>query len=661
MNQEQHPEMLNTADGQSELNPITTPENLTEGVVSATVVNEPADPVAEATVTVVESFIQHEETHVDEETHEVEHEQELPDFKALSKDELLAFAQKSIEEMSAEAAIKILRDIKPILDEQLEEEMQQALAKFVEEGGTKDDFEYKANTEITEQYNQLYKQAKQKRDDEKKRIDAERSENLQKKLAILDEIKKLTEEDEQEGSFKKLKELQSEFKTIRNIPKEHIEKLWESYKILEHKFFDRLTINNELKDLDRRKNLGYKIELIEKVSQLIEEMSPKRALISLKKYQDEWRGIGPVPKEANEDIWTRFKGQCDAVYEKVRAIQVENEKVREENLAKKKELLAKALELSNFASTKTKEWVDKTAAANELMEAWKQIGMVPLKYRESIWDEFRNARNEFFNKKNAFFKNMNAERNNNLKVKNDLCEKAEAIAANPIDWAKQTEELKKLQDNWKKSGPVHEKISEVLWKRFRLACDQFFEKKAAHYSSQIEEQKNNLEVKTGLLTRLENLLQQEQSENLIGELKEIQETWNRTGFVPMSDKARISAQYNELNDKVFSKFKEASNAMREIKEKSQWEAMLNSPNGIQRIKREERILMERIKGIKSDMDTWDNNLGFFGKSNKGENPMVKQIEEKIAIARKNVGQLEDKLKALRQYLKSQQNEGADKA
>lgn len=653
MNQEQHPEMLNTPDGQSELNPITTPENTTEGVVSATVVNEPAEPVAEATVTVVESFVQHEETHAEDESHEIEHE--LPDFKTLSKEELMAFAQKSVDEMGAELAIKVLRDIKPVLDELLEDEMQKALAKFIEDGGNKDDFEYKTNTEITEQYNQLYKQAKQKRDDEKKRIDAERSQNLHKKLAILEEIKKLTEEDEQEGSFKKLKELQSEFKAIRNIPKESIETLWESYKILEHKFFDRLTINNELKDLDRRKNLGYKIELIEKVSQLLDEMSPKRALISLKKFQEEWRGIGPVPKEANEDIWSRFKGQCDAVYEKVRAIQAENEKVREENLAKKKELLAKALELSNFASTKTKEWVDKTAVANELMEAWKQIGMVPLKYRESIWEEFRNARNEFFNKKNTFFKNMNAERNNNLKVKNDLCEKAEAIAANPIDWGKQTEELKKLQESWKKSGPVHEKISEVLWKRFRQACDLFFEKKAAHFSSQIEEQKNNLEVKTGLLTRLENLLQQEQSENLIGELKDIQETWNKTGFVPMSDKALISAKYNELNDKVFARFKEASNAMREHKEKSQWEAMLNSPNGVQRIKREERILMERIKGIKSDMDTWDNNLGFFGKSNKGENPMVKQIEEKIAIARKNVGQLEEKLKALRQYLKSQQN------
>jgi hypothetical protein len=659
MNQKQNPEMLNTADGQQELKPISAPMPTAEVTIENTQENESTLPETDATVVVDEKFEQQDDEQGDDELHEGE--QELPDFKQMTKEELVSFAQKSVDEYMPDAASKIIREIKSILDELLDADMQQALNKFIEEGGNKDDFEYKSTNQINELFNGLYKKAKQKREDEKKRVDAERQDNLNKKIALLDEIKKLTEEDEQESSFKKLKELQSEFKLIRNVPKEHFESLWESYKILEHKFFDRLTINNELKDLDRRKNLGYKIELIEKVSVLMEESSPKRALISLKKHQEEWRGIGPVPQEANEDIWKRFKTQCDTVFERIKSIQAENEKVREENLALKKELLAKALELSNFSSQKTKEWVANTLIANELMEAWKKIGMVPLKYRESIWEEFRNARNEFFNKKNLFFKQLNVERNQNLKVKNDLCEKAEAIAASPIDWAKQTDELKKLQDAWKKSGPVHEKISEVLWKRFRQACDSFFEKKATHFASQIEEQKQNLEVKNGLIERLASLLEQEQPENLIGQLKEIQETWNKTGFVPMSDKAKITSRYNELNDKVFARFKEASEAMREIKEKSQWEAMLNSPNGLQRLKREERMLQERIKGIRSDIDTWENNLGFFGKSNKGENPMMKQIEDKIAIACKNVSQLEEKLKSLRVFAKSYHNEGGNKA
>ncbi len=643
MTENTNPEMLNTPEEKLELNDeknnmipteeLSQPKNETEVL-----------PVEQFTISVISDELSEE------------HDEELPDFNVLSKDELLAYALKSVTEQTPDLALKMLRNMKPAFDALLELEMQDAMNKFIEEGGNKDEFEYKANDTIKEEFTRLMKSARQKRDDERARQDAEREANMQQKHVILEEIKKLIEEDEQADSFSKFKELQSKFKAIRNIPKEKNEEIWSTFKLYEHRFFDRLSINNELKDLDRRKNLGSKIELIEKVSKLMDELNSKKVLISLKKYQEEWRSIGPVPQEANEDIWNRFKAECDKVFEAIRAIQIENEKIREENLLKKKELLAKALELSNFNSTKTKEWVSQTVVANELMDKWKEIGMVPLKYKESLWEEFRTARNDFFNKKNIFFKQLNAERNKFLQVKNDLCEKAESIANNPIDWMRQTEEIKHLQEQWKKSGPVHEKISEVIWKRFRSACDSFFEKKALHYASQVEEQKQNLEVKKSLIAKLEALLAAEQQHDLINDLKSIQEEWNSAGFVPMNDKEKINKRYSELNDMVFSKFKEASSAIRDMKEKTQWEALLNSPNGLQKIKREERTLMERIKGLKSDMDTWDNNLGFFGKSNKGENPMVKQIEEKIAIAGKNVKQLEDKLKTLRQFVKQQGGE-----
>lgn len=643
MTENTNPEMLNTPEEKLELNDeknnmipteeLSQPKNETEVL-----------PVEQFTISVISDELSEE------------HDEELPDFNVLSKDELLAYALKSVTEQTPDLALKMLRNMKPAFDALLEQEMQDAMNKFIEEGGNKDEFEYKANDTIKEEFTRLMKSARQKRDDERARQDAEREANMQQKHVILEEIKKLIEEDEQADSFSKFKELQSKFKAIRNIPKEKNEEIWSTFKLYEHRFFDRLSINNELKDLDRRKNLGSKIELIEKVSKLMDELNSKKVLISLKKYQEEWRSIGPVPQEANEDIWNRFKAECDKVFEAIRAIQIENEKIREENLLKKKELLAKALELSNFNSTKTKEWVSQTVVANELMDKWKEIGMVPLKYKESLWEEFRTARNDFFNKKNIFFKQLNSERNKFLQVKNDLCEKAESIANNPIDWMRQTEEIKHLQEQWKKSGPVHEKISEVIWKRFRSACDSFFEKKALHYASQVEEQKQNLEVKKSLIAKLETLLAAEQQNDLINDLKSIQEEWNSAGFVPMSDKEKINKRYSELNDQVFSKFKEASSAIRDMKEKTQWEALLNSPNGLQKIKREERTLMERIKGLKSDMDTWDNNLGFFGKSNKGENPMIKQIEEKIAIAGKNVKQLEDKLKTLRQFVKQQGGE-----
>jgi hypothetical protein len=638
MTENTNPEMLNTPEEKMELNAeknnLIPTEELTQPVVEV----EPS-PKDQFVLNSISTDIAEE------------HEEELVDFNVMSKEDLFSYALQMMMEKSADAVYKILRNIKPAFDALLEQEMQDALNKYIEEGGNKEEFEYKANDELKGEFARLMKSVKQKRDDEKARQDADREANMQKKHDILEQIKKLIDEDEQADSFNKFKDLQSQFKAIRNIPREKNEEIWSTFKIYEHRFFDRLSINNELKDLDRRKNLGSKIELIEKVSKLMEDLSSKKVLISLKKYQEEWRSIGPVPQEANEDIWNRFKAECDKVFEAIRAIQIENEKVREENLLKKKELLAKALELSNFNSTKTKEWVSQTTIANELMDKWKEVGMVPLKFKESLWEEFRAARNEFFNKKNIFFKQLNAERNKFLQVKNDLCEKAESIANNPIDWMRQTEEIKQIQEQWKKSGPVHEKISEVIWKRFRSACDSFFEKKALHYASQVEEQKQNLEVKKSLIAKLEALLAAEQQNDLINELKSIQEEWNSAGFVPMSEKEKVNKRYSELNDQVFSKFKEASSAIRDMKEKTQWEALLNSPNGLQKIKREERTLIERIKGLKSDMDTWDNNLGFFGKSNKGENPMIKQVEEKIAIAGKNIKQLEEKLKTLRQFAK----------
>lgn len=572
---------------------------------------------------------------------------ELPNFSTYTKEQLVEAAVEAVKTKDLLEATRYIKAIKPALDHLLQEEYNAALEKFMEEGGVKDDFTYNSGDKTREQFNAASKELKQKKADEKARQEAEKLDNLKKKEALLDQIKALTEGEETKDSLNRLKELQTEWKLIRNIPKEHVEKLWESYHLYIHNFYDNLSMFNELKDLDRRKNLDQKIELTKKVSELALEPSTKKVVILLKKYQEEWKSIGPVPKESNDDIWNRFKQECDRIYEMIKAVMAENERKREENLAAKKELLAKALELSNIQSARIKDWLEQSAVANQLMEDWKKIGMVPMKFKESLWEEFRAARNKFYSNKNEFFKKMHAERNNNLKVKTDLCEKAEAIAANPIDWNKGTDELKKMQEAWKKVGPVHEKISDAIWKRFRTACDSFFEKKAQHYAGQVEEQKKNLEVKQGLLVQLEALLAREDGATIINDLKALQEQWNQAGFVPMSAKEEIGKKYSELTDKVFAKFKQASSAMRDMKDRSHFEAILNSPNGDQKLKREEKFLMDKIRGLKSDIDTWDNNLGFFAKS-KGDNPMTDQIKEKIAGAQKQIKQLEEKVKLIRQ-------------
>jgi len=571
--------------------------------------------------------------------------EELPDYTHLSKAELLQTALKASNDKELGEALNIFKAIKPYLDHLIAEEKSEALAKFLEEGGDKDAFEFKGD-HTKDEFNSAFIALKQRKEDARKRQEAEKQDNLLKKEAILEEIKKLNESEETANSLKRLKELQSEWKTIKNVPKEHIDNLWESYRVLNEIFYDRLSINNELKDLDRSKNLDHKIELISKVSDLLQEDNIKKALINVKKYQEEWRFIGPVAREASDDIWNRFKAEVDKVYEKVKAKTEELEEVRKQNLLAKQELLAKAKELAQTKTIRIKEWMENSVTLNELMEAWKKIGHVPIAHREEVWNEFREARNTFYVNKNVFFKSMHAERNANLKAKEDLCEKAESIAANPIDWNKQTDELKKLQEAWKKIGHAPDKVNDAVWRRFRTACDSFFAKKSERYASQITEQTENLNQKLALINKLEALNSAENSGNIFAELKQIQTDWNAIGFVPAAKKEAINKQYNDLLDKLYSKHKQLNKEMREDRDKQNFELLASSPNGLQKLQREEKILLERIRGMKKDIETWENNLGFF-KSGNSKNPLAEQIQSKIEIAHKHIGGLEDKLKALK--------------
>lgn len=608
--------------------------------------NEPMEEITpmvnEPLMEVTETF--HAAELIDEEN-ELDVVEELPDYSLFSKEDLLKAALEAAASKQIDEALLVFKTIRPFLEQQISEEKAEALAKFIEEGGEKDSFEFKADAN-KEAFNKAFQELKLKKEDAKRRQEEEKKENLRKKEAILEEIKKLNDSEETANSIKRLKELQAEWKLIKNVPKENVDALWESYRVLIEIFYDRLSINNELKELDRSKNLGLKIELISKVNELLSEPNIKKALIGAKKLQEEWRYIGPVDREASEDIWNRFKTEVDKVYAQIKEKTEALESVRQENLAKKQELLEKAKEMANYKTTRIKDWMEQSLAANELMEAWRKIGHVPMSVRDQVWNEFREARNSFYNNKNVFFKSMHAERNANLKAKEELCVRAETIAANPIDWAKLTEEIKKLQEDWKKIGMAPEKVNDAVWKRFRSACDSFFEKKSERYASQQHEQIQNLEAKTALIEKLEALSNSEQENNLFNELRQIQSEWNGIGYVPAKNKDAITKKYNELLDKLYGKNKQLNKDSREDREKQNFEFLANSPNGSQKLQREEKVLMERIRGMKKDIETWDNNLGFFKGGNQ-KNPLAEQILAKIEIAQKHIAGLEEKVKMLR--------------
>lgn len=569
------------------------------------------------------------------------------DYANKTKDELLSTALQAMSDKPHSEAFQIFKDIKPHFDAALNEEQNVAMQKFIEEGGEKDDFEYKAGVTARDTFNKAIKDLRDKISAAKAIAEAERVKNLRAKENILDQIKALNSSEETKESLTKLKELQTEWKKIKNVPKEHVERLWESYRVLNEIFYDKLSIDNEIAQLDRERNLDAKIDLCKKVSELAEEKSIKSALIAVKKYQEDWRNIGPVPKEANEEIWTRFKAEVDKIYASIKAETEKNEVVRQANLVLKLALIQKSKELAIYATTRIKDWMEKTKEANELMEEWKKIGYVPMAEREKVWEEFKDIRNTFFNNKNNWFKSFNAVRNENFKKKQELIKDAENIAAAPIDWGKQTATIKNLQEQWKQIGPVPDKFNDEIWKKFRTACDLFFEKKAERFAEQNAEQGTNLIAKKELITQLEAMAAIEaENPNALNELKTIQDAWSKIGFVPNKDKDAISKSYNDLLDKIYGRHRELRKNMRQSDDRAHFESLANNNDGGQRLQREERILQERIKGLKTDIDTWDNNLGFF-KNTNAKNEMVIQINDKIAAAKRMIKELEDKVKTIK--------------
>lgn len=615
-----------------------TVTNATNSVIENTAFAE-TKPVSETPT-------QHLPTDEIQEDDEHDEADEQIEYNKLNKLELVALAKSAITDKPLAEAIKVFKQIQPLIDEFEKEEQSEALAKFIEEGGVTEDFEYK-NDGAREWFTNALKELKVKRNAEIKAAEEERLNNLKRKREILDEIKKLNETEETTQSLKVLKELQAEWKRIKNVPKEFVEELWENYRVLNEIFYDKLSINNELKELDRSKNLDLKIDLIAQVSKLQDEPSIKKALIAVKKFQDEWRSIGPVSHDAKDDIWKRFKAEVDKVYEYIKNQTAKMDEVRQQNLALKKEIIEKAKELAQTTTSKAKEWYNKTAVANQLMDEWKKVGFVPLSVRDQIWNEFRELRNQFYQNKNNFFKTLHEERNANLKAKELLCERVEKIAENPIDWLKLTNEIKEIQAQWKSIGAAPDKVNDAVWIRFRTACDLFFEKKSTYFKKVEEEQLFNFTEKKKIIEQLEALVKTENADNAFATLKNIQNAWNTLGYVPAKEKDALNKQYNALLDQLYGKYKTLNKEVREEREKHHFELLATSPNGQQKLQREEKILQERIRSLRKDIDTWDNNLGFF-KSGNTVNPMAQQITSKIEIAKKQITSLEEKLKALKQ-------------
>jgi len=573
-------------------------------------------------------------------------------ISALTKSALVSKSEDYVHFPNVNEAHAMFQTMRNYLDEILRKERETQLLEFVKEGGEARDFKAAVDEDKNKFY-QNFQKFQERRLLEKQNALAEKEKNLDHKKEILEKIKQLVESEETEKSIEQLRDLQREWKQVRQVPKEFMPDLWETYRFYLDKFYDNLNINFELKELDRQKNLETKIDLCLKVDDLRRESNVKKALILLNKYHEEYKNAGPVPNEATDDIWRRFKEASDLVLNEKKDLLNNLKEERNQHLKLKVILCEKMEQLAEIPYEKISEWNKKTDETKAIFEEWKKVGLAPKAFNDSIWKRFRDAMDAFYTNKSLFFEQLNEVKKGNLSIKESLCVKAEALQHSQ-DWHQTSKILQGLQEEWKNSGPVSEKVSDSIWKRFRAAFDHFYKAKEEVFKGQKESESENYNNKKAMILQVKDLLEEEDANIVFEKLKTIHQQWLSIGHVPFKNKDEIFKGYQSATDEVYIKFKKSRNEASYDRVKEHYESLKNVPNGMNKLKDEERKISGKIKFLEEEVKTIENNIMFFSNS-KGSEKILKPFEEKIKQTAQLITKLKEELKIIRMESKANAN------
>ncbi|MFY0654734.1 MAG: DUF349 domain-containing protein, partial [Cyclobacteriaceae bacterium] len=568
------------------------------------------------------------------------HQIEQTDFSQMGKEELLATIKDIANKYCLIIQGKTLGAIKNAFDVFANSEKEVALKHFVETGGDKEDFRFKGD-EITSKFFEYSNLIRNNRHQHFKQQEKEKDGNLKLKNALLEKLRETVDSEESTASMNSLKEIQTEWRSIGPVPNQHNKTLWANYHALIDRFYDHRSIYFELKELDRKKNLEAKLELCQKAEELDELENFKDAIQKLNELHDEFKHIGPIPKDVQDEVWDRFKTASDLIYSKRKEFVSHIKDQQKENLGKKLELAETIAEFTSFSSDMIKEWNAKTKELLELQKKWETIGAMPRENAKEINKKFWSGFKQFFHNKSEFFKGLESQREGNLKLKQELVEQAQALKSS-TDWHKTAEELKGLQQKWREIGPVPEKFRNSIYKSFKEACDDFFNQRRQHNKGLDSEYSENLKKKEDIIAKMEKIATS--GDINMEEVYGLQDEFNAIGFVPRKSIRDIQKRYQNTLDKLVNNAKNLDD-----ESKSEFKSLINihdlksGPNADQKLNRKEHGLRRKITSLESDISTWKNNLGFFA-SSKNADELLKDFEAKIKSAEQELASLKEELK-----------------
>ena len=482
--------------------------------------------------------------------------------------------------------------------------------------------------EIERGFKDLYSQYKVKRSAYTQELEKNKEENYQEKLAVIEDLKALVEASEDlNQTFPRFREIQNRWRAIGPVPQAKVKDLYDTYQHYVEKFYDYVKINKEFRDLDFKKNLEAKENLCEKAEKLSEEEDVVGAFRTLQKLHEQWKELGPVSKEFRESVWERFRAATAVINKKHQAYFESQKGNQKENLEAKTALCEKVEAIAQTEVKDSTDWNALTKEIENIQKDWKKIGFASKKDNQKVYDRFRAACDAFFAKKREFYSEFKNQMQDNLTKKVELCEKAEALK-DDTDWKNTSDAFIELQKQWKEIGPVSRKKSEQVWKRFRAACDAFFDNRDKHFGSVNSEQGENLQKKRDLIEEIRKY-EVEDKDEAREALHEFQERWNAIGFVPFKEKTRIQEAFRKAVNEKFGEFRETGSRYAGKAERA--------------VRSERDRLVQKFMKKEQEIATWENNMGFFAAS-KNADALLEELNKKIDIAKQELAKLEEEIK-----------------
>ena len=471
----------------------------------------------------------------------------------------------------------------------------------------------------------------------------EKQENLAKKLEIIEKIKAMTTSPEEANqSYNDFKALQQEWKEIKTVPADKANELWRNYQLYVEQFYDLLKLNSEAREYDFKKNLEAKTALCEAAEKLDEEPDVISAFHQLQDLHQQYREIGPVAKELREQIWSRFKAASTVINKKHQQY-FEEIRAKEEKNLEQKTALCEKLEAIDLDAIKTAaQWETTTKEVIAMQQEWREIGFAPQKINVKIFERFRTINDVFFSKKAEFFKELKSQYSSNLEKKQELVKKAQELA-DSTDWKKTGDKIIALQKEWKTVGVVPRKQGELLWKDFLEACNKFFEARNKANAGTRNTEHSNLAKKREVVAKLKDLLENP-VENVQQSLQKLTEEYNSIGHVPFKEKDNIYKEYHEVLDKIYKDL-HISNAKRRL---DNFKNNLKNvaEKGSDALDNERGRLLRRYDQLRSDITTYENNLGFLNAASKKGNSLVEEMNRKVQKLKDELELVKNKIKAI---------------